>query len=156
METSIDYKPCGLDRDIERLLFKLGDRYPVEKVMEEIAGDFLTPFKVFVQNKLCGIILCRRMRNYDKQEIIIIDHVIAEDKLDESFSDILSRSLFIWAHGIGFHHIHQHADRPALARMLQADYGVCQEWIYKKDLKLWAKDRQAQVAVKPQQAQRQI
>ncbi len=152
METGIDYKVSGLDSDIERLLVKLEPRYPALKVMEEIAGKHLTPFKIYAGKTLTGIILCRRMRDYNSKEIVIIDHAISEDNLTIAFSDILSKSLFIWANAIGFDFIHQHADRPSLARMLQSDYGDAQEWIFKKDLKLWAKAHHPQAQVKPQQA----
>jgi hypothetical protein len=156
METSIDYRVSGLDKDIERLLLKLEPRYPADMVSLEIAGKFLTPFKIYVAEKLQGIILCRRMRDYEKKEIIIIDHVVSEDYTETNFSEILARSLFIWANALGFDYVHQHADRPALARMLEVEYGQPSEWIFKKDLKSWAKAQVHQVQAKQPQATRQM
>lgn len=153
MEARIDYKKSLIDADIERLVLKLEPQYPHIKVLEELAAGFATPFKVLVDDALQGVLICRRVRNYNSDEILVIDHAIAEDNIDLAFSETLAHSLFSWGKVLGFHQVHQHADRPALARMLEAHYGKCDEWIFKKDLRTWEKEAQALKQARPQQAQ---
>jgi len=124
------------DVDVSRLLLKLDQqRFPVNALLNEIKSNYVTVNKVFDGDFIAGILVMRAFKSYDGALCVEIDHIVAEDKPQRAFGDVLKPVLFDWIRQAGFDKLYQHTHTPALARALRSVYGEAKEFIFVKDFR---------------------
>lgn len=133
----ITYAKCGIDDVVLRLLGKLGVQYPVNSLILDIENFFITPVKVFYDDKLYGVLIVRADINRRGLRELVVLHVIAEDGIEIHFNNILGTSLSETALKDGFDIIRIHTGRCGIARFLERWGGKPVEQIFEKDLKQW-------------------
>lgn len=88
-------------------------------VRRQIELNNCSLIKVIKDGFFCGVLIVRGEYNLARELTLVVLHVIADDGIEESFSDVLGDSLKQWAQIHGFIWVRIHADTPALCRMVQ-------------------------------------
>lgn len=145
-----EYRKSGLDSHVLRLLKKLEPDFPNAGIIKDFEQNWNHIVKVFFKDECYGILVLRFVRYHSGEYVMVVDHAIAEDELNISFSSILGETLFTWAESLGFDMISQHAHRAGLCKMLEKYYGSPSEIVYKKRLKCQKANHQVQQAKLPQ------
>lgn len=145
-----EYKNSGLDIQVLRLLKKLEPDFPSAGIIKDFEQKWNHIVKVFFKDEVYGILVLRFVRYHSGEYVMVVDHAIAEEGIEQSFSSILGETLFAWAESLGFDMISQHAHRAGLCKILEKYYGFPSEIVYKKRLKCQKANHQVQQAKLPQ------
>lgn len=145
-----EYRRTGLDDQVLRLLKKLEPDFPVSGIIQDFEQSWTHFVKVVFKDEVYGLLVLRFVKYHSGEHVMVVDHAIAEEGIEESFSSILGETLFAWAGSLNFDIISQHAHRAGLCKMLEKHYGFPSEIVYKKRLKECPKaNPQAQQAKLP-------
>src|SRR5579862_6836601 len=126
--------------DIE-LLRKLEQNFfPLASIVHNLEKKYCTLLRIYYDSKLYGILVVRGEFRHNGELVLVIDHAIAEDGIEEHFSSILRESLWEFVanekfNGHSFKYIRHHAHNKGLKRMLERHYGEPREYIFEKDIR---------------------
>lgn len=145
-----EYRRTGLDEQVLRLLKKLEPDFPNGGIIKDFENNWTHIVKVIFKEDVYGILVLRFVRYHSGEFVMVVDHAVAEDGIEQSFSSILGETLFVWAESLGFDIISQHAHKAGLCKILEKFYGFPSEIVYKKRLKCQKVNHQVQQAKLPQ------
>ena len=143
----IEYrKAIGITTEDIELLRKLEQNFfPLQSLIYNIEHKFYSLLRVYYDSKLYGILVVRGEFKHTGELVLVIDHAIAEDHIEDHFSSILKESLWEFVANekfidkdnktYYFKFIRHHAHNKGLKRMLEKHYGEPNQFIFEKDIR---------------------
>lgn len=134
-------KAIGITLEDIELLQKLEQHlFPYESLVNNLQKKLCSLLRVYYDTKLYGILIVRGEFKHTGELVLVIDHAIAEDGIEEHFSSILRESLWQFVanekfNGHNFKFVRHHAHNKGLKRMLERHYGEASEFIFEKDVR---------------------